>query len=467
MNIATLCLITGVSACVVAASFEAGRRSAVHASRSTQTTSHVAGMHSVLPDQSNAESAKSLIEIEKIGDQSFTEVYPMIRGASSAKRAAWAKAIDRMPDTAHKRATFGMFYKTLVQIDPEEAIGLAMNLQPDLTRLAAATTMQAVMPYPSMGNLIKLMQTLPRHDLEYEGGDDFTASLSAWSAVDPIAAAKFIRANPEEDTARHRVALVRQWAAYDPTAAQKWLEQNPVPSGPESAEADPTEVNEALLQGWYDYDPAKAIDFAVANQGDVNFAGAIASVAKNVFRESPETARQFVSRLKDQARRMALEGMVSYAGAAAEEMHSSGVANIPRTVAPRCQDLANWLLQFSTEESNVVFYHLFEQWKKENRQDHLDWISELPPESQAAAIERFPAPDPSDTEQELDSLLKLSNVQLRDQIVEHILPKMFAARSEASDVLEKSDLSSAEKAHFTSLIPTEAPDGVDDDESDE
>jgi hypothetical protein len=450
-------LVTGVAL----ASFEYGRRSAIHY---LDGSARNAGSMTTGDSRwrlGNGQNGAATFDVQKIGRQTFAEIYPVLRGASAAERAKWAQQVAEMPDGPQKRGALTLFYKILVQINPEQAVELAMQIPSELLRMAASTSMQAVAPYRAMGEIIKLLETFPRDDLSFgDGRNDFTNALQAWSSVEPVAAAKFLDANPDENTAPNRATIVRYWAAYDPSAAKAWLQR----ILPQDAEAtgEVSSATKALMDGWFEYDRSQALDFAVTNQGNSNFADAIGSMARRLIRQSPDLTRDFVDRLTGDAHFYALEGTTGLKLPVADEAPGTppnrAFSEMEEGSPPSPDALVAWLLTFSPNESDSAIFLLFRQWNQDDRQSLLNYIGQLPKATRGRAVDNYPTPYGSNVEAEVGTLLNLSDVELRDQLLEKLMPDFFHSRDEVIDLLQRSSLSPAQKSHLQSLIPEKDPD---------
>lgn len=345
-----------------------------------------------------------------------------------------------MPDTPQKWAAMTLFYRTLIQVDPVEAVNLAKNL-PERHRISLAQQMVAVAPPRSMGEITKLLLTLPESDNSGCTFDYVGDAMNEWSVADPVGAGRLIDERPEE-LRRYCAPVAGNWAAVDPMAAKVWLDRQYRSQG--EVRVDSSDFT-SWMNGFFQYDRSSAIEFAVDNQGDHLLRGGIQSIAEQVYQKEPNDAEKLVAKLRGPARSAALEGIVSAVSDNAPSRLQAGEAIF--------QSTANWLLEFEPHEWDEALSSLISRWNGLDQPAFLSWLSQLPMDLRPQIAAKYPSWNSSVTPEQVNRITALPDLKVHDQILEVIMTHSQYQREEALAALDQAGLSASEKAHFASLIP--------------
>src|SRR5205085_6043631 len=157
---------------------------------------------------------------------------------------------------AQRQAAVSSFYKTLVQIDARTAAAAVAQCKDEVVTAIATQALIGAAPTSAMEQVAAVLIDMPPdrdHVLNFRLND----VIAEWSAVDPVAVARFLDEHRNDNAPALYPELLGKWAMMDPEAARNWLErQNPADQSEEAVFT--------LLDGWFSHDKAPAMDFAAA-----------------------------------------------------------------------------------------------------------------------------------------------------------------------------------------------------------
>ena len=432
-------VVIAVFVCLASAGFELGRRAETVAQHRARRIGDqpVVDKQEFEPPAASA-SASAIADITVIATRPFAEFYRELRAASPDQRIEWERQLQSMKDGPQKYAALTLFYRTLIQVDPDQALILAKKLSDD-QRYPAARLMATVAPPRAMGKIAELLLTVPAYNYSTCSSNYMREVVEEWSAADPVSAAKFVE-NHGDETLYYVPVVGGNWAASDPVAAKQWLDREARVLG----ENFNNDSFAKWLEGYFHYDPASAIDFAVSHQDDNLLRPGLRLIAQSMSGDS-RALNEFVDQLHGGARSVALQGVVD---AAETEIVDS--ADEPVKVDDRA--LADWLLKFPIAESREAIANVMLRWSSQAETSLLTWLSSLPLEVRSDVASQYPI-SYSPQAEELNAIANMPDQQLGNEILEHVMKAAVYQRDEMLEALRKSHLVEAQKSHYASLIP--------------
>jgi hypothetical protein len=371
----------------------------------------------------------------------FVELFDLLRSAPPRTREGWIKQLDEMPDGPQRNAALSSFYKTFVQIDPRAAAESAAGVHGTYARCLAVEATVGAAPLSAMGEMASMLIKLSPDTFRDTRRDLWSDVINDWSAVDPVAAARFLEEHP--DVSAHRSqTLLWNWAHVDPNAAKAWMERQPASLQTEDAIV-------GLVGGWFERDEANALAFAVAHAREENFKRSIGNLADDLFHRSPDEARTFLLRLPNEARSAAISKIVS--------MTTGVVLGLPEGWERPPEDVAKWILTLPKESWSEAIASVLENWDRRDATGLASWINQLPAGTRDQVAADYCSTNYLEhPEQAIAIGLTITDATLRDQSLRKLMTRWsLDSLDEALDVLKKIPLSEAQRKYLTSLLPAE------------
>jgi hypothetical protein len=304
----------------------------------------------------------SHVRIDHLGELPFLQGYEFIKSASPEALKQWATDLENLPVGPHQRAAIKDFFRVLAQVDTRSAVDRALDLSTRDARAIATKAIQAAAPpegFPAVAQLLANKRS--------EKGDpvDFTET---WSSVDPISASKFVERDLDEaDRTEGAMLVAENWAVHDPAAAKAWLNQLDPKYTKKSAYA-------GLVSGWIYSDEEGAIHYVIANAAEKRMSEAVTLVAKMLFTDSKDRARDFVNALPDdKARDKAVDEIA--ANASGRVLFQEPGDSLP------ADEAARWIITLSPDLQERHLGPVVAYWQGEHPEAVQAWLSTLPPET--------------------------------------------------------------------------------------
>jgi len=167
-------------------------------------------------------------------------------------------------------------------------------------------------------------------------------------------------------------------------------------------------------------------------------------VARAIYVESPDDAQRFVERLPKDKQVAALWQFNEIV-----DRQAYGDAE-DRIRSP--QFVAEWMLRFPenvwAENIDTVLY----AWQQRDREAFFTWLERLPADMQTSVASHYkPSLDAGEVENEFAAVMTVSNVRLRDQLLEQI-SRGSGARTDVVAALEKLPIPTPQKAALVQFV---------------
>ena len=449
-------LVLSAIICVAALSFAAGR---------VVTTARPSPAHETLPIPLQSESvdkpARSVLVPTDVPDLirlPFVETYRILKGASRETIASYSEQLQRLPAGPARDAAISAFFKTLIQVHPQMARDLILELKKDDRWLPLTAIRTAAMPR-GMEAVAEVLLSFDRAEISGCSYDLLRDSLDEWGRNDPLALRDFFEKRRGQDLEGYFDKLILNWAAYDPHAAQEWIaaeiQKRPVTPEPpdgvsESAEdsswrSSVEEMSKAWIQGFVANDPDAAVAYVMRHLENPMVVKAIFWVAGDLFLISPKRARDFVLHLPEE---LQVESLYAIGGKADALVPSKA----PDATSPKY--VAEWIMQFPPQTWGGGLSAALGQWKSGNARELFAWMGDLPPQARTAVARKFPSYVAAETaQQDFDLIQQATDSVLRKQLLEQMMREAAYAREAMVRVLENSSLPSEQRSYLAGLIP--------------
>jgi hypothetical protein len=368
---------------------------------------------------------------DNIAKVPFAELYETLRRVPTQVRIEWLRQIEQVPEGPRKIAALCGFLRALVQLDPTQAGDLVVQLKRHRSP-AMEAVISAALP-SAMPEFANMLLKLPPAVRTYGLADHLALAIEDWAQIDPKAVAKFLDAHKELPIQDYDSALLRTWAGINAAAAWKWLEAH-------SRKISPF-AREWWLNGWFSADPEGAIRYALSHVNDANFSNAIASLAPELFQQDQRKAREFIVHLPT------------------TELRQSALSRIADLWSPLSLDewsprsAAGFIVQFPPAEWPENFSKLMGRWRDTAAAELVAWIAQLPPQSQAHAIDLFPAASSVEPEEDFLPLLQVGDSNVRSKLLQQMLKQLgLGTQLSPKEALARLNLSQKQKAELAALL---------------
>lgn len=433
-------------AAVAIIAFEAGRQSEANHSPAVPVVEPLP-----TKELGNAESRGPTLEtqdlVDNLASAPFDQVYHTISGTSMDTRVDWVKQIKQVALRPQRWAALSSFFKTLIQIDPAAAKKLILDLDKD-NRWIALMAVKDAAPPRALKEVTEILMTFEPIEISGCSYNFLRDAIEEWSMMDPVAVKRFVDEHPTE-LEGYGPTLVSRWAAYDPDAAGDWVAKiEAARAGQEESyrgEDGPGELRKAWIEGYFAHDRAAALDYLVqASDDDAGRRNSWAVQA--LFNDSPDEARSFILRLPADKQADALDG-VAWAADRTIYNDADDLVRSPEFVA-------EWMMQFPREVWSNNIERVITEWRYKDSGALFAWMSKLPADQRQTVVANYDPYLPRDlAEKEFSDAMKVSEIGLRDQLLQKIMSKSQDSRAQILSSLEKAQLSQEQKEHLTSLIP--------------
>jgi len=372
--------------------------------------------------------------IRNIAAVPFTELYDLMRAASSAKRSEWAKQLEQLAAGPQKFAAVESFYKTLGQLDAQEAVQSILRLH---DRRTIEVAVLGVMGAARESDLEKVANMAMQVPSRYRG--DLRDLLIEWSEVDPPSACHFAGNHLDKVSDSGLYPLIWQWAETDPAAAKMWLES----LGPEHRT---DETLRGLMSGWLENDPESAMNYAVAHADDEKIGPALREMADQLYHESGDKARMFIMRLpSDTSRKQAVQAVV--------ETATSIVLGGSRDWSRPPSEVANWLVTLPSAVWKEEVAEVLSSWARYDSAPVLTWVEQLPQASRAQVLAKYcPMGGQVQPERVYALAMNISDRELRNQALHNFVESLGTTREESLGALRKLKLPSSQKRYLAMMV---------------
>lgn len=390
----------------------------------------------------------------------FVESYRILKSATPETVRSYYKQLEQLPIGPRQNAPLTAFFKTLVQANPSLAKDLILELKKDDRWLPMWAIRDAATPR-GMETVAEVLLGFDRSEISGCSYDILRDHLDEWGKNDPLALKEFLETRRGRDVERYFEKLVLNWAAIDPEAAQKWMaeeiQKRPVlPPIPQEDGSEIVQDSEwgytvegmavAWIQGFMAHDPDAAVNYVLEHSDNKAVQSAMYWLAGDLFAMSPERARDFVERLQGEQQSQSLRSIADKANAL---VRSDAADN---TTSPRY--VAEWMLQFPNQAWEEGISMVLGQWQVANPEELFAWMADLPPQTRQELVREFPAHvSEKEAQQDFDSIMLAGDPVLREQLLEKLMRNAKDVRDEMLGVLEKAQLSAAQKSHLAALIP--------------
>jgi hypothetical protein len=348
------------------------------------------------------------------------------------------------------------FFKTLIHVNPRLTSELILQLKKD-DRWPAVYAIREASPPGGMRAVAEVLLGFDRMEISSCSWDMLRDTMGEWAKNDPLAVKEFLESHRKQDVDRYSPTLVRNWSAYDPEAAQKWMKEeianHPVP--PEGDEnlgdgwtATVSMMTTEWIAGFLENDPDTAVNYVLEHATDPAVKDSIESFAGDLFKMSPDRAREFLSRLPEE---QVVAGLLGINRKADRFVRSDEKDN---TISPRF--VAEWMMRSFPDTWQRSFDNVLLEWKYGDAQELFRWMTDLPASVREALVRKFPTfVSEEKPSEDLDLIMKVQDPAMRDALLETLARETTSHGNLLLGVLQKANLSPGQKAHLASLIPPE------------
>jgi hypothetical protein len=306
------------------------------------------------------------VTIENLGEVEFDQAFGLLQSAPKEALAAWAKRLEVLPVGPRRTAGITAFFKTLAQIDTKTAVDLALGMNRYEPRWTAIGSIGSAAPTANLSEVARMYIELHEKKL---GLSDLIIN---WSRADPIATAHFLSSYEGEVDNRDVGQLMASWAALDPDAAREWLAQQ-IPSRRDE------DVYAGFYSGWLEQDRLAALNELTTRVGDETFKKALNVVSKDLFKDSPASAREYILTLPPTSQGTAVDAIVGDVTA----VYLSGVPDL------QADDVAKWLITLPENLWREAVGEVVNRWPERDSAGRDAWIDQLPLNTHDAVLASY------------------------------------------------------------------------------
>jgi hypothetical protein len=305
----------------------------------------------------------STVAIENLGEVEFDQAFSLLQSVPKEALTVWAKRLEALPVGPRKTAGITAFFKTLAQMDTRTAVDLALSLERYEARWTAVGSIGNATPAANLGEVARMYTALHEKKL---GLSDLIIN---WSRADPAATAEFLAGYEGDVDNKDIEQLMANWAALDSAAASRWLEN-------QVAGRRDEDVYAGFYSGWLEEDRAAALSALRSRASDKTLSKALGTVTMDLFKDLPESAREFVLTLPANAQESAVHSIVHDVTA----IYLGGVPDL------RASDVAKWLVTLPEELWRDTVGEVVNRWPDEDSVGRDAWIDQLPLDSHDALL---------------------------------------------------------------------------------
>jgi hypothetical protein len=386
----------------------------------------------------------------------FREAYAIIKSAPEEKLRSYFGELQQKRPKPTRYAAMSSFFKTLIHVNPRLTSEMILQLKKD-DRWPAMFAIREASPPGGMQAVAEVLLGFDRAEISSCSWDLLRETLEEWARNDPLAVKEFLETHRDRDVDRYFPQLVRQWAAYDPEAAHRWMVEEAAKHPP------PAEGDETFGNGWSDTaglmgtdwilgflenDPDTAVSYVLDHATEPAVKESIEDFAGNLFKMSPERARDFLNRLPEEQLVAGLLGINRKADRFVRSEEKDNRAS-PRFVA-------EWMMRSFPDTWQRSFDNVLLEWKYGNAEELFAWMTDLPADTRDAVIRKFPTFVSNDKPgEDFDLIMHVRDSVVRDGLLESLARNATSSGKSLLAVLESSDLPPSRKAHLASLVPPE------------
>jgi hypothetical protein len=442
-------LLVAAAVTLAIASFQAGRQTVIGHRRSSEGKGVKQRRGVALRQRPKIESEhQGRLIVANVADVPFAELYNVLESASPQTRSAWAKELEAMPWGPQRNAAISSFYKTLVQLDPHEAIELAVDMRDKDAQTVAIGRLVEAAPQSAMSEVANMLVKLPPDSVGGLRSEFLNDTINQWSMVDPVAASRFIERNSALVPPESVMYLLEHWADRDPKAAKDWLDR-------QNQELQTATAIRGLVTGWFDKDHSIAVDYALAHAGDEKFDPAIQDLARALFLKSPNEAHGFVEKLPTANLKRIAIGQITAIGNGGKLLGLNDWKRPPGVVA-------NWMVMFPHEVWGGLIGPVVDVWEKQDAEGFSTWINQLPTETYDQVVTEYClSPGAPTPERLLPLALNISDPALRADTVRNLVYQWSPDETpqKLAEMLQETELTETQKADIIKIISSNDQDG--------
>jgi hypothetical protein len=426
--------LTAATVVLTAISFQAGRRVVVarreHDDAARQSRANSANIGSTRIRLNSDDDHK--IRLENLAAVPFAELYDLIRAASPETRSNWAKQLEALPASPRKLAAIESFYKTLVQLDAKAAVELVLGIGDRRVQRIAADAVIGTFREADIKIIAEMLMNLPtasrrRMRLSQLAGE--------WLQIDPPTAIECVEHHRDQLSDDEFYSFMWTWTLLDPSAARSWFERQTLGQQRKSA-------IRGVVLGWYQRDPAAAVEYAAAHADSKEFRDVMGEIANGVIRDTPDEPADFIKEMPDGYARDALIKAVVESTKGRQPVNSA-------------DDVVKWLVALPNSIWTGHVDDLLAAWEGKDGAAVLYWIEELPVETRAQLLaEHSPHGDGIPSARAFALALNISDRKLRDAALQKFAESLGTTREEALHSLQDLSVSAAQKRYLRSFLKT-------------
>jgi hypothetical protein len=381
--------------------------------------------------KSSAEANKILLG--NITTVPFQELYGLLSSQSREEVMQLAQQLRELPPGRETNARIAVFFKAWAHLDAKAAFTAAASFK---TTEAKAAAIGAVIDGADSIAASSLAQSIaalsPDALLSGQRTSFLVKTLTKWSQVDPVAAAKFLDASPESGRSLMgaRMSIAENWAALDPQAALAWAQ---TPSSEPSARF----AVSGAISGWWHTDP-RAAEAYVASHLDAVGPETVMALTRQIFGQDPQRAKEWANQLSTvDARRSATSFIAMQLAQTDPKSASEWVATLPDDVRER------------------AMYGVMNSWARREPDAVAGWINGLSGNTRDEAIGAYSSTlSNRNPTAALTWATSISDEKMRDTSVQRIVTAwMYRNPREATAWVQGSTLPNAVKARLLAPPP--------------
>jgi hypothetical protein len=364
------------------------------------------------------------LQVEGFAKVGFAEMEELLTTSSPQQREQWAHELGALPDGPLKPIALLAFYTAWLDLKPEEALRSLHNFSDLIYRASVFDALSAAVPtalLPQLIDMISEFSEAERHVL-------LPNFLAVLAQTDPAATARFIDSHPTLVSASDAAALISVWAGDDIEAARKWLEASPFFNEPA--------LLRSLVDAWFAKDPAAAQNYLVIHRDKEGIEEATNSVASDLFRTSPEQAREFIRGFKDQRASQILLSVVSFAD------------------DDQAGNLARWASTFPSSVAEDGLGFALARWSYLDPKQALDWVRAKPAAERESLVVGMIRSEMAPASPEIVALAyKIRDAQKRDETLSILVRSLSRETGDATEQIRALGLSVSQTNHLLELRP--------------
>jgi hypothetical protein len=395
----------------------AGVSSAVVASNHSATRSES------LPQKSDVEKSKILLG--DITTLPFQELYGLLSSRSREEVMEIAQQLKELPAGKETNAKIGVFFKAWAHLDAKTAFTVAASFKSGEAKGAAIGAVIVV------GSLAASITELPAEVLSPAEKTNFLSrTLTKWSQLDPVAAAKFLDAIPggARGLTGVRISIAENWAASDPQAALAWAQGR-------GDDPDATFAISGAVLGWWHTDPQAAEAYVASHLSTLGSQAAM-SLTRQIFSQDPQHAKDWANQLPSVELRRNVNSFIAMQLAATDPKGAS-----------------EWAVALPDDVRERALYGVVSAWARNDSAAVGQWIDSLGGAPRDDALSAYSSTlSMKDPARALTWVASISDEKIRDGSMQRILAGWLnRSPNEATAWIQNSTLSDAEKMRLLAL----------------